>query len=97
MLGAGRLQTFALVTPPLIRPGIFAGGLFAVLISLDNPPLSFFFGRSTTDTLPMMMLSYMQNQFDPSIVAISTARMLIAVVCLLIVNAIHGIERLTAA
>lgn len=97
VLGAGRLQTFALVTLPLIRPGVFAGGLFAVLISLDNLPLSFFFGSSTTNTLPVVMLSYMQNQFDPSIAAISTVQMLIAVFSLLIVNAIYGIERLTAA
>jgi putative spermidine/putrescine transport system permease protein len=43
------------------------------------------------------MLSYMQNQFDPSIAAISTVQMLIAIVTLLIVNALYGIERLTAA
>lgn len=97
VLGASRWQTLRHVTLPLIRPGIFAGGLFAVLISLDNLPLSFFFGSSSTNTLPVIMLSYMQNQFDPSIAAISTVQMLIAVVTLLIVNAFYGIEKLTAA
>ena len=97
VLGASRLKTFWYVTMPMIRPGIFAGGMFAVLISLDNLPLSFFFGSSTTNTLPVVMLSYMQNQFDPSIAAISTIQMLIAVVALLVVNALYGIEKLTAA
>lgn len=97
VLGASRWQTLRYVTLPLIRPGIFAGGLFAVLISLDNLPLSFFFGSSSTNTLPVVMLSYMQNQFDPSIAAISTVQMLIAVTTLLIVNAVYGIDRLTAA
>lgn len=97
MLGASRLKTFWYVTIPMIRPGIFAGGMFAVLISLDNLPLSFFFGSSTTNTLPVVMLSYMQNQFDPSIAAISTIQMLIAVFALLVVNALYGIEKLTAA
>ncbi|WEF24095.1 ABC transporter permease [Paracoccus sp. S3-43] len=97
VLGASRWRTFWHVTMPMIRPGIFAGGMFAVLISLDNLPLSFFFGSSTTNTLPVVMLSYMQNQFDPSIAAISTIQMLIAVVALLVVNALYGIEKLTAA
>lgn len=97
ILGANRWQTFRLTTLPLIRPGIFAGGLFAVLISLDNLPLSFFFGSATTNTLPVVMLSYMQNQFDPSIAAISTVQMSIALAVLLIVNKVYGIDRLTAA
>jgi putative spermidine/putrescine transport system permease protein len=97
VLGASRWQILRHVTLPLIRPGIFAGALFAILISLDNLPLSFFFGSSQTNTLPVVMLSYMQNQFDPSIAAISTVQMLIAVTTLLVVNALYGIEKFTAA
>ena len=97
VLGASRWQTFLKVTLPLIRSGIFAGALFAVLISLDNLPLSFFFGSATTNALPVVMLSYMQNQFDPSIAAIATVQMLIAVFALLVVNALYGIDKLTAA
>lgn len=97
VLGASPWNTFWYITLPAIRPGIFAGGMFAVLISLDNLPLSFFFGSATTNTLPVVMLSYMQNQFDPAIAAISTIQMLIAVVALLIINKLFGIEKLTAA
>lgn len=97
ILGASRRQTLRHVTLPLIRPGIFAGSLFALLISLDNLPLSFFFGSSTTNTLPVVMLSYMQNQFDPSIAAVATVQMLIAISALLAVNAVYGVDRLTAA
>jgi putative spermidine/putrescine transport system permease protein len=82
---------------PLIKPGIFAGALFSVLISLDNLPLSFFFGGADSSTLPVVMLSYMQNQFDPSIAAIATVQMLIAIIALGVVNALYGIEKLTAA
>ncbi|MFE1599218.1 ABC transporter permease [Methylobacterium sp. ID0610] len=97
VLGATRWQTFRHTTLPLIRPGIFAGGLFAVLTSLDNLPLSFFFGSANTSTLPVVMLSYMENQFDPSIAAVSTVQMLIAVVALLVTDRVYGIEKLTAA
>ncbi len=97
VLGASRLRVFVDVTVPLIKPGVFAGALFAILISLDNLPLSFFFGSATSSTLPVIMLSYMQNQFDPSIAAIATVQMLIALVALAIVNAFYGIDKLTAA
>jgi len=96
VLGASPTRVFFEVTLPLIRPGVFAGGLFAVLISLDNLPISFFFGSSDTNTLPVVMLSYMENQFDPSIAAISTVQMLIAIVVLLIADRVYGIEKLTS-
>jgi putative spermidine/putrescine transport system permease protein len=96
ILGASRWQTLIHTTLPLVRPGVFAGGLFAILTSLDNLPLSFFFGSASTNTLPVVMLSYMENQFDPSIAAISTVQMLIAIVVLLIADRVYGIEKLTS-
>jgi putative spermidine/putrescine transport system permease protein len=96
ILGASRGQVLWHLTLPMVRPGIFAGAMFAVLTSLDNLPLSFFFGNATTNTLPVVMLSYMQNQFDPSIAAISTVQMLIAVGTLFVLDRIYGVERLTA-
>ena len=96
ILGANRWQIIWHLTLPLVRPGIFAGGMFAILTSLDNLPLSFFFGTATVNTLPVVMLSYMENQFDPSIAAISTVQMVIAVTALLVLDRIYGIERLTA-
>jgi putative spermidine/putrescine transport system permease protein len=97
VLGAGRWNVFRHITLPLIKPGIFAGGLFAVLISLDNLPLSFFFGSASTNTLPVVMLSYLQNQFDPSVAAVSTVQMVIALVLLLAVERAYGIKRLISA
>src|SRR5581483_2522086 len=83
VLGATRWQTFRHVTLPLIRPGIFAGCLFSILLSIDNLPISYFFGSPSTNTLPVVMLSYLENQFDPSIAALSTVQMMLAVLCLL--------------
>ena len=97
ILGASRLQVLWFATLPLVRPGIFAGAMFAVLTSLDNLPLSFFFGSAGTNTLPVVMLSYMENQFDPSIAAVSTVQMLVAIAALLALDRVYGIERLTVA
>ncbi len=97
VLGGNRWQVLRHVTLPLVKPGIFAGAVFAVLTSLDNLPISFFFGTATTNTLPVVMLSYMQNQFDPSIAAISTVQMLLSVLVLLLVNRYYGIAKLNTA
>ncbi|WP_028203922.1 ABC transporter permease [Paraburkholderia nodosa] len=92
VLGASVWQRFRHVTLPLIAPGIFAGALFSVLVSLDNLGVSYFFGSANTTTLPVVMLSYLQNQFDPSIAAISTVQMLIAIGFLLSVEKIYGLR-----
>ena len=46
----------------------------SVLLSMDNLSVSFFFGSPSTNTLPVVMLSYMETQFDPSIAAASTVQ-----------------------
>ena len=96
ILGASRWQTFRHITLPLVKPGVFAGALFAFLISLDNLPISFFFGSPETSTLPVVLLSYTENQFDPSIAAVSTVQMLIALTALLVVDRIYGIRNVGA-
>jgi putative spermidine/putrescine transport system permease protein len=94
ILGATRLQTFVFVTLPLIRPGMFAGCLFSVLVSLDNLPISYFFGSAATNTLPVVMLSYLEHQFDPSIAAIGTVQMVLAMIALALVDRVYGLRRL---
>ena len=96
ILGASRWQVVRFVTLPLVAPGVFAGGLFAFLISLDNLPISFFFGSPATSTLPVVLLSYTQNQFDPSIAAISTVQMVLALAALAVVDRIYGIRNVGA-
>lgn len=95
VLSASPWQIFVHVTLPLIAPGIFAGSLFAMLVSLDNLAVSYFFGTANVTTLPVVMLSYLQNQFDPAIAAISTVQMLITIALLLIVERTYGLRALT--
>jgi putative spermidine/putrescine transport system permease protein len=95
LLGANPLQVFWHVILPLIRPGIIAGSLFSFLVSFDNLPISYFFGQPGTLTLPVVMLSYMEHQFDPSIAALSTLQLLLAIVGLVIVDRLYGIDKMT--
>lgn len=97
ILGANPILAFWHVTLPLIRPGIMAGSLFSFLTSFDNLPVSYFFGSADTNTLPVVMLSYMENQFDPAIAALSTLQLLLAIAALLAVDRVYGIEKMTVA
>ncbi|WP_108261081.1 ABC transporter permease [Mangrovicoccus ximenensis] len=97
ILGASRFTTFREVTLPLIRPGIAAGCLFSFLTSFDNLPVSYFFGSAQTNTLPVVMLAYMEHQFDPSIAALSTLQLALAVVALVVADRLYGIEKMTVA
>lgn len=94
ILGASRWQTFVHVTLPIVRPGIISGMMFAMLVSLDNLPLSLFFAGAQTNTLPVVMLAYQQNQFDPAIGAISTVQLVVAVLVLLLIERTTGLRHL---
>jgi len=96
ILGASNRQIFTYITLPLIGSGIFSGMLFAILISLDNLSLSLFFGSAQTNTLPVVMLSYLQNQFDPAIAAIGSVQMAIAFVVLLMIERTVGLEYMSS-
>jgi putative spermidine/putrescine transport system permease protein len=43
------------------------------------------------------MLAYMEHQFDPSIAALSTLQLALAVVALLVADRLYGIEKMTVA
>lgn len=94
-LSATRWQVLWHITLPMIRPGLVGGGMLAFLISIDNLPVSYFFTSVTTVTLPVVMLSYIESSFDPSIAALSLIQLLIAFAGLLIVERIWGIHMLS--
>ena len=94
ILGASRAAVLQHVVLPLLRPALVAGGLFSFLVSFDNLPLSFFFGSPDTNTLPVVMLAYVEQQFDPSIAAISTAQLAVAIVLLVAADFLYGLDRL---
>jgi putative spermidine/putrescine transport system permease protein len=71
-LGATPWRVFWRVTLPLLRPGLFAGLLFAVVVSVNEFVVSLFISNRVTETLPVAMFSYVVNYTDPSIAALSS-------------------------
>ena len=81
-LGATPWRVFRRVTLPLLRPGLFAGLLFAVVVSLNEFVVSLFISNRVTEILPVAMFTYVVNYTDPTIAALST--LFIAVTFLLV-------------
>ena len=71
-LGATPWRTFWRVTLPLLRPGLLAALLFAVIVSLNEFVVSLFISTRLTEILPVAMFSYVVNYTDPTIAAPST-------------------------
>jgi len=89
-LGAGPLETFRLVTLPLVRPAIAAGAMFAFIVSFGNFALSLFFTSGRLTTLPVAIFEYVDQFQDPTVAAMSSL-VIAATVAVIVV-----LERTTA-
>jgi putative spermidine/putrescine transport system permease protein len=76
-LGATPWRTFRRVTLPLLRPGLFAGLLFAIVVSLNEFVVSLFISNRVTEILPVAMFTYVVNYTDPTIAALSSLFILV--------------------
>ncbi len=92
-LGAHPLRGFLLVTLPLIRPGVIAGMLFALIVSFDNVSVSLFLTSARTNTLPLAILNYVEYNFDPSVAAISTMLVAVSLAAALLIERAVGLRR----
>lgn len=95
-LGASPVQTFFMVTLPIIKPGVIAGALFGLIISWVNVELSIFNSTAALLPLPVKLFNYVQYAIDPMIAAVSAGTIYVAVVVVLLIDWIIGIDRLNA-
>jgi len=95
-LGAGPMQVLVRITLPLIMPGIIAGAVLAFISSLTQFTLSYFLYSGESKPLPIWLLEYIETFFDPTIAAISTCLIFVALLVAFIVDRIIGIERIFA-
>jgi spermidine/putrescine transport system permease protein len=77
-LGANELVTFFRVTLPLIAPGIFAAGLLAFALSIDDFVITYF-NAGTSITFPLFVWGAARVAVPPQINVIGTAIFVIAV------------------
>lgn len=81
-LGATPAQTLIKVVLPTIRSGLFAGALFAFVISFTDLYLAIFLTGPSTVTLPLRMFTYLEWNSDPLPAAIAAVQIaIVLVVC----------------
>lgn len=86
-LGASEWQTFWRVTVPFMKPGLIAGGLLAMTLSLDDFVITFFTSGPGTLTFPVQVYSMVRFGATPEVNAASTV--LIVVTVLLTIVAVR--------
>lgn len=84
-LGANWWNTFWLVTFPMVRSGMLAGGVLAFSFSFDEIVMALFLTSSQTVTLPKQLYSEMRFSLTPMVAAASA--IVIAISFLLLVMA----------
>ena len=96
-LGCSPLEATVKVLAPNLAPAFLTGGLFAFLASMDNYPISIFLTDARNKTLPIKMLQYLEEQPDPTLAAISTGLILLALIALFIGSRPVGLNRMIQA
>ncbi|MFC4810511.1 ABC transporter permease [Paenibacillus sp. GCM10023250] len=94
-LGSSQLATFFKVVLPNIKSGIIAAVLIAFLESFNNVDISVFMTGPGISTLPIQMLTYVENYFDPTIAAISVLLMIFTAILMLIIERLMGLSYFT--
>ena len=82
-LGATPTRTFFKVVVPLISPGVISGALFAFITSFDEVVVVLFLTKFEQRTIPRQMYAGIREQISPTILAVATLLVLIAVLLLL--------------
>ena len=79
-LYANRWTTFRRVTLPLIMPGVLAGGLLALTLSLDDVIITAMVQGPGATTLPVYVFGLIKRQVTPEINAVSTLMLVASMV-----------------
>jgi putative spermidine/putrescine transport system permease protein len=91
-LGASRITTFRKITLPLIAPSVFAGSLYAFMISFGDVPIAIFLSKPGTSTFPVEVFFALEQEFDTTILAASTLVVVFSLLVLLIIQRFSGLD-----
>jgi putative spermidine/putrescine transport system permease protein len=95
--GSNRWRTFRRITLPVIMPGIFAGTVYAFMVSFGDVPIALFLANSSFVPLPMLIYQSMQVDFDATVLSTSTMVMTVGLALLLLVQRLVGLDSLARA
>ena len=93
-LGASDWTTFKRVTLPVILPGLMTGWALAFIQSFDEVTMTVFIAAPGTETLPVRMFHYIQDNIDPLVTSVSAVVIALTTVALIILDRAYGLDRL---
>lgn len=94
ILGANPMRRFMYVTLPMLKPGIGAGILFALVMSVNEFAVSIFVTARSTQTMPVVLFNYTMAYIDPTIAAISTLYIAATVLAVWLVDHLGGLAQI---
>ena len=92
--GASRWRAFRRVTLPVIMPGVYAGALYAFMVSFGDVPIAIFLTAPGFVTYPVELFTALENDFDPSIMASASMVIFLCLALLLGVQKLVGLDTL---
>lgn len=77
-LGASPVQTFLLVSLPVVRPALLAAAALSFVLSFDEVDRSVFLAAPRNPPLTVVLYTEVQNKFEPTLSAVAASLILIA-------------------
>ena len=95
-LGADGFTLFRRVTLPLIMPGVVSGWALAFIQSFDDLTMTVFLAAPGTETLPVRMFLYIQDNIDPLVTSVSACVIAVTMTALVLLDRLYGLDRVLA-
>ena len=93
-LGASDWAVLRRVTLPLIAPGLVSGWALAFIQSFDEVTMTIFIAAPGTETLPVRMFLYIQDNIDPLVTSVSAVVIALTTAALIVLDRTSGLDRL---
>lgn len=92
VLGAPPHVVATRIVWPQVRPGILAGGVFCFIVSFDDYPISMWLADGNHFPIPLYLYTVIERSFDPSIAAIASLMIFFALLLVLVIERVFGIN-----
>src|SRR5262249_46442842 len=93
-LGASMFEVFRRITLPAILPGLMSGWVLAFIQSFDEVTMTVFVAAPGTETLPVRMFLYIQDNIDPLVASVSAVVIGLTTAVLVVLESTFGLDRL---
>ena len=95
-LGARPAQVLRTVTLPMLKPGLITAFLFCFIVSFDEATITVFLVAPDVNTLPVRILTQIQESASPVIAAIATSLIVFTLALVLLLERTVGLEMFAA-